>query len=124
MNRLRKILLMVCPAILLTDPVAAQLYGGFIPRDAHRQVNIWFGSVRDKAGSHVPNATIVLVTRQIDYVAVSDVQGRFRLELPLSVKPADVKARCSRKGFSTVRIVRRLPRGGAATPVEISCYLR
>ncbi|MCW1383708.1 carboxypeptidase-like regulatory domain-containing protein [Novosphingobium sp. KCTC 2891] len=114
------VLAMAVPA----GPAAAQLYGGFVPGARHTPVNVWFGTARDAAGRYVPNATIVLRSRQIDFVAVTDAQGRFRLELPVHLRPVDVQARCSHKSYAGARIARRLPRGAALSPVELTCRLR
>lgn len=110
----------------MSAPVAAQLYGNFIPRGNHdnNPVNVWFGAAKDAAGRYVPGATIVLQTRQVDFVAVTNGQGRYRLELPVNIRPSEVRVRCSRQGYLTARVIRRLPRGGALSPVEANCELK
>lgn len=120
----RKLFMTVLLALAVPPiPAAAQLYGGFVPRGKHDPVNVWFGTAQDASGRYLPNATIVLETRQIDFVAVTNEQGRFRLELPVNIRPTDVQVRCSLKGYSKSLITRRLPRRKALSPVEIGCKL-
>ena len=111
---------------MLPGGASAQLYGNFTPRSDHSKnpVNVWFGAVRNGSGRFLANATVVLETRQVDFVAVTNAQGRYRLELPVSIKPADVRARCSMRGYRTATFTRRLPRAGASTPVQLDCTLR
>lgn len=116
---------MIAALALTAPPATAQLYGNFAAARNHAKspVNVWFGAVRNASGQFLPNATIILETKQVDFVAVTNRQGRYRLELPVSIKPSDVKARCSLKGYSSAKIIRRLPRGGALTPVQMDCEL-
>lgn len=111
--------------MLIATPAVAQLYGNVIPDEVlnNTEGNVYFGAVRDEHGQFLENATVVLDTGFIEYVAVTDPRGRYRLQLPLDVAPGQVLARCSRPGFATSRLVRRPPRSGAMTPVEISCFL-
>ncbi|MFA7584964.1 MAG: carboxypeptidase-like regulatory domain-containing protein [Novosphingobium sp.] len=110
----------------LPGGASAQLYGNYAPRSDHTKnpVNVWFGAVRNGSGRYLANATIVLETRQVDFVAVTNAQGRYRLELPVAIKPAEVRARCSLRGYRTATFTRRLPRAGASTPVQLDCTLR
>ena len=123
MSARRRLRLVAGLALLAAGPAQAQLYGGFTPHAAHGPMNVWFGTARDAAGRYLPGVTVVLETSTLDFVAVTDRQGRFRLELPLQAKPPQVTVRCSKQGHGAARVVRRLPRGGAATPVEIACTL-
>lgn len=93
-----------------------------IPRD-ERPGNIYFGSAKDTNGDFVAGVTIVLETKAVDYVAVTDVTGRFRLEVADELQPTDVVSRCSRRGYLPGRIVKRLPPGGAKTPVQLDCVI-
>ena len=102
----------------------AQLYSDFKPDNiSDVPSNVYFGAAKDSSGNYVPGSTIVVATSLMDFVAVTDRQGRFRLTLPVDIAPAEVNARCSHNAFSESRISRRLPRRGALTPVEISCHL-
>lgn len=92
------------------------------PRD-ERPGNVYFGSAKDASGDFVSGVTVVLETQTVDYVAVTDATGRFRLEVADELAPADVKPRCSRRDNAPGRIVRRLPPGGAKTPVQVDCML-
>ena len=104
----------------------AQLYGNTSPADwsEDQYNNIYFGAARSGDGDFLPGVTIVLDTGMIEYVAVTDVRGRYRLRLPLSVSPNDVTARCSRPDHSGAEVRRRLPRRGQLSPVEVTCYLK
>ena len=85
--------------------------------------NVYFGSAKDSNGDYVAGATIVLDTKKVEFVTVTDPTGRFRLELPTDVLPADVTPRCSRKDYKLGEITKRLPPDGAPTPVEVNCVL-
>ena len=118
------------PAIFLTiivagftTPSIAQLYSDFSPASNDSAENVYFGAAKDGDGNYVRGATVVVATSLMDFVAVTDDQGRFRLSLPVDITPSEVKARCSHNAYRDSRIVRRLPRGEALTPVEISCRL-
>jgi hypothetical protein len=105
-------------------PASAQLYSDFDLPDSHAApANIYFGSVRDSHGHYVSGATVVVATALMDFVAVSDRHGRFRLRLPQDVAPSEVETRCSHNDYGQSRIRRRLPRGNALSPVELSCRL-
>ena len=85
--------------------------------------NVYFGSAKDTNGDFVAGATIVLDSKKVGFVTVTDATGRFRLELPTDMLPADVTPRCSRKDYKVGEIVKRLPPAGAPTPVEVNCVL-
>ena len=105
-------------------PARAQLYSDFsVPDSGAAPANIYFGAARDNRGRYVSGATVVVATAQMDFVAVTDRHGRFRLRLPLDVAPSEVETRCSHNDYGRSRIRRRLPRGNALTPVELSCRL-
>jgi hypothetical protein len=105
-------------------PASAQLYSDFdVPDASAAPANIYFGAARDNRGRYVSGATVVVATARLDFVAVTDRHGRFRLRLPVDVTPSDVEMRCSHNDYGHSRIRRRLPRGNALTPVELSCRL-
>jgi len=109
---------------MTAQPVAAQLYSDFRSiDDSEVASNVYFGSAKDTKGNYVRGATVIVATPLMDFVAVSDRHGRFRLTLPVDVRPSDVEARCSHSTYARARVVRRLPRGEALTPVELSCRL-
>ncbi len=94
---------------------------------AHKDLppgNVYFGSAKDADGEFVAGATIVLETKKLELVTVTDPTGRYRLELPTDIPPTAVTARCSRKGYALGETVKRLPRGGEVSPVEINCILK
>jgi len=119
------VVLALALALVLPGPARAQLYGNAIPLEILRsgEGNVYFGSVRDESGGFLEDATIILDTGVIEYVAVTGVGGRFRLRLPVDVPATDVGVRCSHPGYLHARLIRRRPRGGHPTPVELSCVL-
>lgn len=110
-------------ALLFPGVALAQLYGDFVPREP-QPGNVYFGLVKNADGDYIEGATVVLKTSMVEYVAVSDVRGRFRVELPEAITPDQVETRCSRDGYTSARVTRRLPRGESLTPVEIGCHLQ
>lgn len=114
--------------VLLALGVAGVVHAAayvFDPSAAHEKgaVNAWFGSARSTDGRYLPGVTMLLETRKIDYVIVTDARGRFRIKLPLDLAPADVTPRCSRAGYRQARISKRLPPGGRSSPVQVDCFL-
>jgi hypothetical protein len=93
-----------------------------IPRD-EKPGNVYFGSAKDANGDFVQGVTVVLQTPMVEYVFVTDITGRFRVELDTAQRPADVKPRCSKAGYQPGRVITRLPPGNALTPVEMNCVL-
>jgi len=104
----------------------AQLYGNLIPPEilANTNGNIWFGAVRDQHGGFVADATVILDTGVIEYVAVTDQGGRFRLQLPKDTTTLQVSSRCSHPAYQTDRLMVRPPRRNTGSPVELSCFLK
>lgn len=112
-------------AVVVTPQSAWASWYGWdpsVPRE-HRPGNIYFGSARDVDGGYVPGVTIVLVTPEVDFVTITGPTGRFRLELPQDLRSEEVTPRCSRNGYAVGRVVKRLPLGGAQTPVQVDCLL-
>ncbi|EED35684.1 hypothetical protein NOR51B_1631 [Luminiphilus syltensis NOR5-1B] len=104
----------------------AQIYGDYLSydRDSQQPANVYFGAAKNASGGYVYGATIVVATDYLDFVAVTDAGGRFRLELPTDITPQQVAARCSHSDYPQSKVYRRLPRGRAVTPVEITCRLQ
>lgn len=97
----------------------------FDPAAVHEKgaVNAWFGSARTTDGRYLAGVTVLLETRKIDYVIVTDARGRFRIKLPLDLAPADVTPHCSKSGLRQQRVSKRLPPGGRSSPVQVDCFL-
>ncbi len=114
-------------ALLLLIPAIAdaQLYGNAIPAELLnlQAGNVWFGSVRDHSGAFVPDATVILDTGLIEYVAVTGVTGRFRLVLPESTVLDEVMPGCAKPGYSGSVMRLRRPAGDALSPVELTCLV-
>ncbi|MFN2328404.1 MAG: hypothetical protein ABR612_05765 [Chromatocurvus sp.] len=122
-NRLSALLL-AAMAYSFAGGVAAQLYSDFSPASSDdAPSNVYFGTAKDADGNYIRGATVVVATSMMDFVAVTDHRGRFRLNLPVDIAPTEVQARCSHNAYGDSRVVRRLPRGAALSPVEISCRL-
>ncbi len=115
-------------AILACLPAAgfAQLYGDYNPEDFKQEhpANVYFGSVKNEDGDYVEGATVVLASARLDFVAVTNALGRFRMELPVEIAPDQVDPGCSRNGYTGARVIKRPPRGDALSPVEVNCILR
>ena len=120
---MRPILLLLLAA---ASPALAGGYG-FDPSMLvdDKEVNIYFGPVRDSAGTLLPNTTVILDNSHNDstYVGVTDATGRFRLRLPRDIRPDQVAPRCSKRGYTLVKLIKRPPPRGATTPVEIDFIL-
>ena len=117
-------LLLAAVASTFTGAATAQLYSDFnVVGDNVIPSNVYFGAAKDSDGNYISGATVVAATALMDFVAVTDRRGRFRLTLPVDIAPADVEARCSHNAYRDSSVVRRLPRGQALSPVEISCRL-
>lgn len=114
------------PLMLIPTPLLAGGYG-YDPSTIvdDKEVNIYFGSVRDNAGTMLPNTSVILDNAHNNnvYVGVTDAMGRFRLRLPRDIAPDQVSPRCSKRGYTLVKIIKRPPPGGATTPVEIDFIL-
>jgi hypothetical protein len=81
----------------------------------------YFGSVKNDKGSLMKGA-IVLIQHQ--YMAVTDDQGRFRVNLPETLPADKVDVSCSNPGFQTVRVSKRLGPHGPKKTVQIDCVMR
>lgn len=104
----------------------AQLYGDYNPEDFRREypANVHFGFVKNEDGEYIEGATVVLASKQLDFVAVTDARGRFRMNLPVEIHPDRVTPGCSHPDYRTASIITRPPRGDATSPSEINCFLR
>jgi len=114
----------VCLLLGSTLPAFAQGYT-YSPMNADEQPgNVYFGTAKDADGKFLAGVTVVLATANADFVLVTYESGRFRMLLPVKVRPSDVRASCSRRGYVLEQAMKRPPRGRALTPVEINCRLR
>ena len=85
----------------------------------------FFGSAKDNKGSHIPDVTFLLDSKQTSYVFVTDAQGRFRGTLPLDTTVNTVTAKCWKAGLELVRITKRPgPKAAARSAVQVDCLLR
>jgi len=104
----------------------AQLYGNAVPAAllANTQGIVWFGTVRNEQGQFLENATVQLDTGIIEHVAVTGIEGRFRLVLPKNIPFDAVMPYCARPGSHSAHIQRRPPPRGFDSPIELQCVLR
>jgi hypothetical protein len=104
----------------------AQLYGNAIPAELLdlQAGNVWFGSVRSSSGRFLENATVILDTGMIEYIAVTGRNGRFRLVLPETTVIDEVAPSCALTGFAATDVMVRPPSRNGQSPVELSCLLR
>ena len=112
--------------LLAALPLAASAQGyTYSPTNADEQPgNVYFGTAKTADGQFLSGVTVVLTTPQADFVMVTDATGHFRMLLPVKLRPRDVKASCSRRGFTLEAVLKRPPRGAALTPVEVNCRLQ
>lgn len=116
--------LLACLCVAVPGLALAQIYS-YSPNNADEQPgNVYFGSAKGSDGRFMAGVSVVLKTDVADFVMVTDESGRFRMTLPLDVKPADVAASCSRRGYVLVKAQKRAPRGTKLTPVEVNCVLQ
>ena len=66
----------------------------------------YFGSAKDDRGSLLAGVTVQLSTAHVDFVTVTDEQGRFRTTLPLEMVSALVTPKCFKAGFQSVRVIK------------------
>jgi hypothetical protein len=81
----------------------------------------YFGSVKNANGSLMKGA-IVLIQRQ--YMAVTDDQGRFRVNLPETLPGDKVDVSCSNPGYQQMRVTKRLGPHGPKETVQVDCVMR
>ena len=82
----------------------------------------YFGSAKDDKGSLLAGVTVQLSTAHVDFVTVTDEQGRFRTTLPLEMVSALVTPKCFKAGFQSVRVIKR-PGTGPKPTVQVDCVL-
>jgi hypothetical protein len=81
----------------------------------------YFGSVKNDKGSLLKGA-IVLIEHQ--YLAVTDDQGRFRVNLPETLPGDKVDVSCSNPGYQTILVTKRLGPHGPKQTVQVDCVMR
>ena len=103
----------------------AQFYGNAVPAELLnlQAGDVWFGSVRNEQGAFVADATVVLDNGLIEYVAVTGLDGRFRLVLPEATPVDAISSSCASIGYSRSSVRVRRPSIDATSPVEVSCQL-
>jgi hypothetical protein len=84
----------------------------------------YFGAAKDDKGTLLPGTTILLESAQLSFVLVTDEQGRFRANLPLELVAEKVSPKCSKPGFSVVRVTKRAGPEGVKPTVQVDCVLR
>ena len=111
--------------VILCSPSQAQLYGNAVPAVllANTQGTVWFGAIRNGDCKFLENATVQLDTGLIEHVAVTGIEGHFRLVLPSHIDSTQVKASYAHPDFHSDQIQRRLPPRGWDSPVELQCIL-
>jgi hypothetical protein len=109
-------------AALLVSTLAGAQYA-YDPRNLDEQGPgiKYFGSVKNENGSLMKGA-IVLIQHQ--YMAVTDDQGRFRVNLPETLPGDKVDVSCSNPGYLTIRVTKRLGPHGPKQTVQVDCVMR
>jgi hypothetical protein len=80
----------------------------------------YFGSVKNDKGSLLKGA-IVLIEHQ--YMAVTDDQGRFRVNLPETLPGDKVDVSCSNPGYQTILVTKRMGPHGPKETVQVDCVM-
>lgn len=121
------------PALFVAATLAALAPGRpafaqyvFDPANADEQAKpgtLYFGSAKDDGGRYIRDVTVVLEGQQTSYVLITSAAGRFRGKFLIDAPPKDVKAACSKAGYSLLRVSKRLSAAGAAPSVQIDCIL-
>lgn len=83
--------------------------------------NTYFGSTKDVDGRLLSDVTVAVTGDNATYVMVTDDAGRFKIRVPKTLPAARLKFSCSKPGYALVRVVRRSPPKGAASPVQADC---
>jgi hypothetical protein len=65
-----------------------------------------------------------IVMIQYQYIAVTDEQGRFRMNLPESLPGDQVAVSCIDPGYRTTRVNKRLGPHGPKQTVQVDCIMR
>ena len=93
--------------------------------DAESRPHIrYFGSAKDNGGRRLPDVTILIESRNSNFIFLSDQSGRFSGALPIAMKAPTVSARCVRRGYQTVRVTKRASSGGGKSSVQVDCILK
>jgi hypothetical protein len=81
----------------------------------------YFGSVKDDRGALLKGAMVLI---QHQYIAVTDEQGRFRVNLPETLPGDKVDVSCSDPGYQTIRVTKRVGPQGPKQTVQVDCVMR
>jgi hypothetical protein len=81
----------------------------------------YFGSVKDEKGGLLKGAIVMI---QYQYIAVTDEQGRFRMNLPDDLPGDKVAVSCVNPGYETTRVNKRPGPHGPKQTVQIDCIMR
>ena len=83
----------------------------------------YFGAAKDENGALLPDVTITLSTQQADYILITDQLGRYHVKLPVQAVAGTVAAKCSKAGFTQVRVSKRTGPTGPKPTVQVDCVL-
>ncbi len=109
-------------SITLATSASAQYT--FNPLNADEQPGIrYFGSAKDEHGLMMAGVVITLDSPKLEYVLITDPQGRFHMMLDLSATADVVSASCSKPGFQVVRVTKRNGIGPRPS-VQVDCVMR
>lgn len=84
----------------------------------------YFGSAKDEKGALLPDVSVEIDMQNISYLFVTDEQGRYRVNLPLDMRPENVTLKCFKAGFQLVRVNKRPGPAGPKLTVQADCVLR
>ncbi len=108
-------------ALLLSGSASAQYVYNATNLDEQGPGIKYFGSVKDANGALLRGAIVMI---EYQYVAVTDEQGRFRINLPETLPGDKVYVSCVNPGYQTIRVSKRMGPHGPKQTVQIDCVMR
>jgi hypothetical protein len=104
------------------EPARAQ-YTAVPPPPLEDEVR-YFGAAKDEAGKLLDAVTFTIGTGALNFVYVTDHDGRFRGAMPKEIPYDAVQAQCMKPGYETVRVSKRLGPTPKRPVVQVDCRLR
>lgn len=108
-------------ALCLSSPAFSQY--SFIPSSDDEPGIRYFGSVKDEKGTLLTGVSVLIESGPFSYLFVTDELGRFKGNLPVRTLPETVTVKCSKTGFTFVKMMKRLAPRGAKPAVQADCVL-
>jgi len=87
----------------------------------------YFGSAKDDKGALLPGVgiSIVVAGQQLNFIGVTNDEGRFRIIVPLDMPREKTTIKCFKTGLQLVRMTKRAgPLKGPQQTIQVDCVLR